>query len=99
MPVHADEARLFEGVQDSPHHLPNGAKLGGHLAVRLGQPAVLGELVVGVLLGNLDAVGLGWLKAIETDTTIWGSDGLASRMDRVIPTIRPASQALVGIWT
>jgi len=29
------------------------AKLAGELAVRLGQSAVLGELVVGVLLGNL----------------------------------------------
>ena len=29
------------------------AKLGGELAVRVGQSAVLGELVVGVLLGNL----------------------------------------------
>jgi Kef-type K+ transport system membrane component KefB len=47
-----------------------GAKLGGHLAVRLGQPAVLGELVVGVVLGNLDAFGLQWFKAIETDATI-----------------------------
>jgi Kef-type K+ transport system membrane component KefB len=47
-----------------------GAKLGGHLAVRLGQPAVLGELVVGVLLGNVDALGLSWFKWIETDATI-----------------------------
>jgi Kef-type K+ transport system membrane component KefB len=28
-----------------------GAKLGGHFAGRLGQPPVLGELLVGVLLG------------------------------------------------
>jgi Kef-type K+ transport system membrane component KefB len=33
------------------------AKLGGHLAVRLGQPAVLGELVAGVLVGNLPLLG------------------------------------------
>jgi Kef-type K+ transport system membrane component KefB len=33
------------------------AKLGGHLARRLGQPAALGELVSGVLLGNLSLVG------------------------------------------
>ena len=30
-----------------------GAKLGGELFERIGQPAVLGELVVGVVLGNL----------------------------------------------
>jgi Kef-type K+ transport system membrane component KefB len=29
------------------------AKLGGELAIRVGQPAVLGELIIGVLLGNL----------------------------------------------
>src|SRR4051812_5040145 len=33
------------------------AKLGGHLLVRLGQPAVLGELLVGVVLGNLVLIG------------------------------------------
>lgn len=32
-----------------------GAKLGGEVFERLGMPAVLGELVVGVLLGNFDA--------------------------------------------
>lgn len=34
------------------------AKLGGDVAVRLGQPAVLGELVVGILLGNLPLLGI-----------------------------------------
>jgi Kef-type K+ transport system membrane component KefB len=34
-----------------------GAKLAGALAERLGQPAVLGELLVGVALGNLVLVG------------------------------------------
>ncbi len=47
-----------------------GAKLGGHVAVRLKQPAVLGELVVGVLLGNLDLVGLTWFRALTGDVTI-----------------------------
>lgn len=28
------------------------AKLAGHLAVQAGQPAVLGELIAGVILGN-----------------------------------------------
>jgi Kef-type K+ transport system membrane component KefB len=35
-----------------------GAKIGGDLAIRLGQPAVLGELIVGVLLGNTQLAGL-----------------------------------------
>lgn len=34
-----------------------GAKLGGSLAAALGQPSVLGELMVGVLLGNVGLLG------------------------------------------
>ncbi|MGD8317886.1 MAG: cation:proton antiporter [Myxococcales bacterium] len=34
------------------------AKLGGEVAVRLGQPSVLGELCVGIILGNLYLVGI-----------------------------------------
>jgi Kef-type K+ transport system membrane component KefB len=36
------------------------AKLAGHAAVRLGQVAVLGELLAGVLLGNMP--GMAWLR-------------------------------------
>lgn len=46
------------------------AKLGGHLAVRARQPAVLGELVAGVLLGNAAFIGLGALESIKTDAAI-----------------------------
>lgn len=35
-----------------------GAKIGGDVAARMGQPAVLGELLVGVVLGNASLVGL-----------------------------------------
>ena len=35
-----------------------GAKLGGELLGRLGQPPVLGELLMGVLLGNLSLFGI-----------------------------------------
>lgn len=44
------------------------AKIGGELAVRIGQPAVLGELMTGLLLGNLGLVGihgLEWLRTSE----------------------------------
>jgi Kef-type K+ transport system membrane component KefB len=34
-----------------------GAKIGGDIAIRLGQPEVLGELLFGVLLGNLALIG------------------------------------------
>jgi Kef-type K+ transport system membrane component KefB len=47
-----------------------GAKLGGDLAERIGQPAVLGELVAGILLGNLDLVGVPWVRMITADATI-----------------------------
>ncbi|HEX9754988.1 MAG TPA: cation:proton antiporter [Gemmatimonadales bacterium] len=46
------------------------AKLGGDLATRAGQPAVLGELMVGVLLGNLDLAGITWFQAIGADATV-----------------------------
>jgi len=46
------------------------AKLGGDLAVRLRQPAVLGELIVGVVLGNLDLLGLRVFEPIKTDASL-----------------------------
>src|SRR5256885_3675763 len=41
------------------------AKLGGELAVRAGQPAVLGELVAGIVLGNGAFFRGGFLAAIK----------------------------------
>jgi Na+:H+ antiporter len=46
------------------------AKLGGDVAERIGQPAVLGELVVGVLVGNLSLVGINWFQFISVNATI-----------------------------
>ena len=46
------------------------AKLGGDLAARVGQPAVLGELLAGVVLGNLTLLGLGGLRFFTTDPTL-----------------------------
>src|SRR5512143_1752362 len=43
------------------------AKLMGHLAIFLGQPAVLGELLAGVLLGNLHLTGVNGFEGIATD--------------------------------
>ena len=46
------------------------AKLGGDLAARMGQPAVLGELAVGVLLGNLSHLGITLFEPIKTHASI-----------------------------
>jgi Kef-type K+ transport system membrane component KefB len=47
-----------------------GAKIGADVAGRLGQPAVLGELFVGVVLGNLVLLGFGGLEYIKSDSVI-----------------------------
>ena len=46
------------------------AKLVGELAVRLGQPAVLGEIVAGVLLGNAHLLGVDAFETLRTDASI-----------------------------
>jgi Kef-type K+ transport system membrane component KefB len=46
------------------------AKLGGEVAVRLKQPAVVGELLAGVIVGNLSLVGLSGLDHLWTDPTL-----------------------------
>jgi Kef-type K+ transport system membrane component KefB len=46
------------------------AKLGGELASRLGQPAVLGELLAGVVLGNLTLLGITTFEPLKTDPFI-----------------------------
>ncbi|TAJ08163.1 MAG: cation:proton antiporter [Planctomycetota bacterium] len=46
------------------------AKFAGSVAIRLGQPAVLGELVAGIALGNLHLVGIGALDGLEGNATL-----------------------------
>jgi Kef-type K+ transport system membrane component KefB len=46
------------------------AKIGGEVATRLRQPAVLGELVVGVVIGNLVLVGYAGLDYLKTDRLV-----------------------------
>jgi len=43
------------------------AKLGGEIFVRIGQPAVLGELVLGIAVGNIVLLGYHGLSFLETD--------------------------------
>jgi len=40
------------------------------LVVHIGQPPVLGELLAGILLGNLVLFGIDWLEPIKADTTL-----------------------------
>ena len=47
-----------------------GAKLVGDLFERIGQPAVLGELFAGILLGNLSLVGIDSLAWVPSDPNL-----------------------------
>lgn len=46
------------------------AKLGGELLARLGQPAVLGELAGGLLLGSLSLFGVAWVERLRADAVV-----------------------------
>ena len=46
------------------------AKAGGDLASRIGQPAVLGELVAGVVIGNLGLVGITAFQPMAADPSL-----------------------------
>jgi len=46
------------------------AKLGGELFERMGQPAVLGELFAGILLGNLVIFGFGAAESLKTNEIV-----------------------------
>ncbi len=46
------------------------AKIGGELMSRIGQPPVLGELLVGVLLGNLNLFGITVLEPLRDNATL-----------------------------
>ena len=46
------------------------AKLAGWIAVKARQPAVLGEILVGILLGNVTLVGVHALEPIRTDPVL-----------------------------
>ena len=46
------------------------AKLGGDLFERFKQPAVLGELVIGILIGNLHLLGFDVFEAFKHDVTL-----------------------------
>src|SRR5438132_8789494 len=46
------------------------AKLGGEIFERVGQPAVLGELIGGIVIGNLTLLGFHRAELLRTDEVI-----------------------------
>jgi len=50
--------------------LLGAAKLAGWAATRMRQPAVLGEIIIGILLGNLALVGIHGLDPIKSDPVL-----------------------------
>ena len=46
------------------------AKFGGHLAAKVGQPPVLGELLAGVIIGNLPLIGFHSLAYLGSDASV-----------------------------
>ena len=46
------------------------AKLGGELFAKLRQPAVLGELTGGILLGSLSLFGVAWVDSLRADAVV-----------------------------
>jgi Kef-type K+ transport system membrane component KefB len=47
-----------------------GTKLASHVMNRIHQPAVLGEILLGVLIGNLPLLGIHVLESLKTDAAI-----------------------------
>ena len=47
-----------------------GARVGAYLCSFIGQPAVLGELIAGMILGNLALIGFDGLEFIKTSETL-----------------------------
>jgi Kef-type K+ transport system membrane component KefB len=68
------------------------AKLAGEAAVRLGQPAVLGELLVGVLLGNLGLLGFHGLDFLRGDPTV----DMLARLGVVVLLFEVGVESTVG---
>ncbi|MEO8075983.1 MAG: cation:proton antiporter [Acidobacteriota bacterium] len=68
------------------------AKVGAHFAVRIGQPPVLGELLAGVVLGNLTLVGYSGLDGLKTDAAV----DMLSRLGIILLLFQVALESTVG---
>jgi Kef-type K+ transport system membrane component KefB len=68
------------------------AAVGGHVAEAVGQPAVLGELVVGMLVGNLGMAGWAWPQVLAQCPLV---DGLA-RLGVILLLFEVGLESTVG---
>ena len=68
------------------------AKLGAELATRAGQPGVLGELIGGVILGNLTLVGFSGLEHVAVDPFI----DMLARIGAIILLFEVGLESTVG---
>ena len=66
----AHEFEPFTGVLLALTVILASAKIAGHLSVKLGQPAVLGELIAGIVLGNLSLLGVTAFETIAANPTV-----------------------------
>ena len=66
----AEQGDPIAGVILSVAIMLVAAKVGGHFAVRLKQPPVLGELFFGIVLGNLSLLGFSGLDHLKSDFAV-----------------------------
>lgn len=100
----ADSLQAAAEAAEAAHHDPIAAvvlflavillaaKVGGDLASRAGQPAVLGELVVGIVLGNLVLLGYDGMEVIKEDASI----DMLSRLGVILLLFEVGLESTVG---
>lgn len=68
------------------------AKFGGHFAAKIRQPPVLGELVAGLLLGNLALMGFHGLEYLKQDASI----DMLSRIGVIVLLFQVGLESTIG---
>ncbi len=71
--AHADDSAhggLITPVLAALFILLLAGKIGGDLVLRAGQPAVLGELLIGLVLGNLGLLGITYFDGLKHDSIV-----------------------------